>query len=45
MDIDGIHYKLWYISLPIDPIYLKLTECIHGGVVNVYAKFEVILMK
>ena len=39
MDIDGFHYKLWYISFPIDLIGLKLTECTHGGVVNVYTKF------
>ena len=45
MDIDRFHYKLWYISFPIDPIDLKLTECTHGGVVNVYTKFEAILTK
>ena len=42
MDIDRFYYELWYISFPIDPIDLKLTECTHGGVVNVYTKFEVI---
>ena len=47
MDIDGFHYKLWYILFPIDPIDLKLTECTHGdgGVVNIHTKFEAILMK
>ena len=29
----------------INPIDLKLTECTHKGVVNVYTKFEVILTK
>ena len=45
MDIDGFHYKGWYISFPIDPIDLKLTGCTHGVVVNVYTKFEVIWTK
>ena len=42
MDIDGFHYELQYILFPIDPIDLKLTKCTHGGVVNIYTKFEVI---
>ena len=45
MDIDGFCYKLQYILFPIDPIDLKLTECTHGGMVNVYTKFEAILTK
>ena len=35
MDINGFLYELQYISFPIDPIDLKLTECTHGGVVNI----------
>ena len=42
MDIDGFHYKLQYISFPIDPINLKLIGFIHGGVINIGTKFEVI---
>ena len=45
MDTNRFHYKLWYISFPTDPIDLKLTECMHGVVVNVYTKFEVIWTK
>ena len=45
MDIDGFHYELQYISFPIDPIDLKLTKYNHGGVVNVYTRFEVIWTK
>ena len=45
MDIDRFCYKSQYISFPIDPIDLKLTECTHGVVVNVYTKFEVIWTK
>ena len=45
MDMDEFHYKLQYITFPIDPINLKLTECAHGVVVNVYTKFEVIWKK
>ena len=45
MDINGIHYELWYIFFPIDPIDLKLTECTPVGVINVHTKFEVILAK
>ena len=40
MDIDRFLYKLWYILFPIGLIDLKLTGCTHGGVVNIYAKFE-----
>ena len=45
MDIDRIHYEWWYILFPTNPIDLKLTECIQGGVVNIYTKFEVIWTK
>ena len=45
MDIDGFQYKLWYMAFPIDPINLKLTECSHGVVINIYTKFEVIWTK
>ena len=45
MDIDGFHYELWYISFPLNPIGLKLTECTHMVVVNVLTKFEVIWIK
>ena len=45
MDINGFFYELLYISFPIDAIDLKLTECTHGGVVNIHTKFEAILMK
>ena len=38
-------YKLQYISFPINPIDLKLTVCTHGGVVNIYTKFEDIWTK
>ena len=42
MDIDRFCYELWYITSPIDPINLKLTEGTLTFVVNVYTKFEVI---
>ena len=45
MDIEGFCYELWYILFPIDPIDLKLTGCIHRGVINVCAKFEVVWTK
>ena len=45
MDIDGFHYKLWYISFPIDLMDLKLTECTHGVMVNIYTRYEVIYTK
>ena len=45
MDIDRFCYGLQYISFPIDPIDLKLTECTHMVVVNVPTKFEVIWVK
>ena len=45
MGIDRFHYKLWYISFPIDPINLELTECTPVGAVNIYTKFEVIWTK
>ena len=45
MDIDRFHYELWYISFPIDPFDLKLTEYTHGVMVNIYTKFEVIWKK
>ena len=45
MGIDRFCYKLQYISFPIDPIDLKLTECTRGFVVNVCTKFEVIWIK
>ena len=35
MDINGFQYKLWYITFPIDPIYLKLTVCTHTVEVNI----------
>ena len=40
MDIDGFCYELWYISFPIDPINLKLTECTHTVEVNVYTNLK-----
>ena len=45
MDIDGFHYELQYILFPIKLIDLKLTGCIHGGVINICTKFEVIWLK
>ena len=42
MGVNGFCYKLWYISFTTDSINLKLTECTHTVVVNVYTKFEVI---
>ena len=45
MDINGFHYELQYFSFPIDLIDLEFTKCTHGGVVNIYTKFEVILTK
>ena len=45
MDINEFHYKLQYISFPIDPIDLKLTECSQRCGVNIYTKIEVILTK
>ena len=45
MGIDGFCYELWYILFPVGPINLKLTECTHGVVVNIYTKFEVIWTK
>ena len=45
MDIDRFCYELQYISFPINPIDLKLTECTHTVVVNVLTKFEVIWIK
>ena len=38
-------YELWYISFPINPINLKLTECTHMVVINIPTKFEVIWTK
>ena len=34
-----------HLMYPIDLIDLKLTECTHGGVVNIHIKFEVIWTK
>ena len=45
MDIDRFCNKLQYILFPIDLINLKLTECTHEDVVNIYTKFEVIWTK
>ena len=45
MDTDWFHYELWYKLFPIDPINLKLTGCVHGAVMNIYTKFEVIWTK
>ena len=45
MDINRFWYELWYITFPIDPIYLKLTVCTHTVEVNIYTKFEVIWSK
>ena len=41
MDINGLQYKLQYITFPIDSINLKLTVCTHMVEVNVRTKFEV----
>ena len=45
MDIHGFCYELWYNSFPTDLINMKLTGCTHGGVINIYTKFEVIWTK
>ena len=45
MDINEFPYELQYISFPINPIDLKLTECTHTVVVNIPTKFEVIWTK
>ena len=45
MDINGFCYERLYISFPIDPIDLKLTEGTHGDVVNIHTEFEAILTK
>ena len=45
MDIDGFHYEWWYKLSSTDLINLKLTGCIHRGVINICTKFEVIWTK
>ena len=45
MGIDRFCYEWQYILFPVDPMDLKLTECTHGGVVNIHIKFEVIWTK
>ena len=38
MGVDGFHYKLWYISSPIDLIDLKFTGYTHRVMVNICTK-------
>ena len=45
MDIDWFCYEWQYKFFPTDPIGLKFTGCIRGGMINICTKFEVIRIK